>query len=46
MKDKPNNIHLIGLFIKEGENHKKSKEEIANAWGHIHRKSRKDLGPT
>ena len=45
MKDKPNSIHLSGFFLKEGEDHKEAKEEIAKAWCHIHRKSRKDLGP-
>ena len=45
MRDKPNSIHLSGLFLKEGEDHKKSKEEIAKAWRYIHRKSRKDSGP-
>ena len=45
MRDKPNSIHLSGLFLKEGEDHKEAKEEIAKAWHHIHRKSRKDLVP-
>ena len=42
---KPNNIHLSGFFLKEGEDRKEDKDEIAKAWCHIHRKSRKDLGP-
>ena len=41
----PNSIHLSGFFLKEGENHKEVKEKISKAWRHIHRKSRKDLGP-
>ena len=45
MRDKPNSIHLSGFFLKEGEVHKEAKEEIVKAWRHIHRKSRKDLGP-
>ena len=45
MRDKPSNIHLRGFFLKEGEDHKESKEEIEKAWRHIHRKGRKDLGP-
>ena len=45
MRDKPNSSHLSGFFLKEGEDHKKSEEEISKAWRHIHKKSRKDLGP-
>ena len=45
VRDKPNSIHLSGFFLKEGEDHKEAKEEIAKAWRHIHKKSRKDLGP-
>ena len=45
MRDKPKKIHLSGFFLKEGEVHNKSKVDIAMAWRHIHRKSRKDLGP-
>ena len=45
MRDKTNIIHLSGFFLKEGEDHKESKEEIAKAWRHIHRKSRTDRGP-
>ena len=28
MRDKPDSIHLSGFFLKEGEDHKKSKEGI------------------
>ena len=45
MRDKPNSIHLSSFFLKEGEDHKEAREQIAKAWHHIHRKSRKDLGP-
>ena len=45
MMDKPNSIHLISLFLEEGEDHKEAREQIAKAWRHIHRKNRKDLGP-
>ena len=45
MRDKPNNIHLSSFFLKEGEDHRESREKIAKAWRHIHKKSRKDLGP-
>ena len=45
MRDKPNSIHMSGFFLKEGEVHKESKEEIVKAWRHIHKKGRKDLGP-
>ena len=31
--------------MKEGEDHKEAREHIAKVWCHIHRKSRKDLGP-
>ena len=41
MRDKPNNIHMSGLFLKEWEDHKETKEEIEKAWRHIHRKGRK-----
>ena len=44
IRDKPNNIHLSGFFLKQGEDYKEAKEEIAKAWRHTHRKSRKDLG--
>ena len=45
MRDKPNIIHLSSFFLKEGEDHNESREQIAKAWSHIHKKSRKDLGP-
>ena len=45
MRDKPNTIHLSSFFLKEGEDHKEAREQITKAWRHIHRKSRKDLGP-
>ena len=45
MRDKPNSIHLSSFFLKEGEDHREAREQIAKAWRHIHRKSRKDLGP-
>ena len=45
MRDKPNNIHLSCFFLKEGEDHKEAREQIAKSWRHIHRKSRKDLRP-
>ena len=45
MRDNPNSIYLSGLFLKEGEDHKEVREEIAKAWCHIHKKGRKDLGP-
>ena len=45
MRDKQNSIHLSGLFLREGENHKEYKEKITKAWRHIHMKSRKDFGP-
>ena len=28
MRDKSNNIHLSGFFLKEGEDHKEAKNEI------------------
>ena len=45
MRDKPNNIHLSSFFLKDGEDHKEAREQIAKAWRHIHKKSMKDLGP-
>ena len=45
MKDKPNSIHLSSFFLKDGEDHKEAKEQIVKARRHIHRKSRKYLGP-
>ena len=45
MRDKPNSIHLSSFVLKEGEDHKEAREQIAKAWNHIHKKSRKDLGP-
>ena len=45
VRDKLNNIHLSGFFLKEGEDHKEDKKEIEKAWRHIHRKGRRDLGP-
>ena len=44
MRHKPNSIHLRSFFLKEVEDHK-AREQIAKAWRHIHKKSRKDLGP-
>ena len=31
--------------MKEGEDHREAREQIAKAWRHIHKKGRKDLGP-
>ena len=31
--------------MKEVEDHREAREKIAKAWRHIHKKSRKDLGP-
>ena len=45
MRDKPNSIHSSSFFLKEGEDHKEVREQIAKAWHHIHKKSMKDLGP-
>ena len=45
MRDKPNGIHLSSFFLKEGEDHREAREQIAKAWRHIHRNIRKDLGP-
>ena len=45
MRDKPNSIPLSSFFPKEGEDHGEAREQIAKAWRHIHKKSRKDLGP-
>ena len=45
MRDKRNSIHLSSFFLKEGEYHKEAREQIVKARRHIHRKSRKDLGP-
>ena len=45
MRDKPNSIHLSSFFLKEREDHKEAREQIAKARRHIHKKSRKDLGP-
>ena len=45
MRDKPNSIHLSSLFLKEGEDHREAREKIAKVWRHIHKRSRKDLGP-
>ena len=45
MRDKPNSIHLSSVFLKERKDHKEAREQIAKAWRHIHRKSRKNLGP-
>ena len=36
---------MSSFILKEGEDHKEAKEKIAKACRHIHRKSRKDLGP-
>ena len=41
MRDKPNSIHMSGFFLKEGEYHKEARDQIVQAWRHIH----KDLGP-
>ncbi|XP_050896580.1 uncharacterized protein LOC127103351 [Lathyrus oleraceus] len=46
MKDKPKNIHLEGLFFKEGEDCKVLKENIVHAWRHVHKPERKVLGNT
>ena len=46
MRDKPNSIHLSSFFLKDGEDHREAREKIAKAWHHVHKKSRKDLGPT
>ena len=45
MRNKLNSIHLSSFFLKEGEDHKEAREKIVKVWHHIHRKSRKDLGP-
>ena len=45
MRDKQNSINLSGFFLKEGEDHKEAREQIAKAWRHIHKKSKKDMGP-
>ena len=29
MKDKPNSIHFSSLFMKEGEDHREAREQIA-----------------
>ena len=44
MKDVPHNIHLEGLFFKEGENDRALKEEIVHVWRHTHKKGRESLG--
>ena len=45
MRDKPNIIHLSSFFLKEGDDHREAKEQIAKSWRHIHKTSRKDLAP-
>ena len=44
MRDKPNNIHVSGFFLQEGQDHQAAKREIEGAWRHIHRKGRDMLG--
>ncbi|XP_050887080.1 uncharacterized protein LOC127092276 [Lathyrus oleraceus] len=46
MKDNPKNIHLKGLFFKEGEDFKALKEKIVHAWRHVHKLEKKVLGKT
>lgn len=46
MKDKPKNIHLEGLFFKEGEDCKVQKEKIVHAWLHVHKLENKFSGKT
>ena len=42
MKNIPNNIKLEGLFFQGGS--KAIREEIRNAWRHIHKKGTETLG--
>lgn len=45
MKDKPNNILMEGLIIKDRYDiNKELKESIVLSWNKIHRKGREDLG--
>ncbi|KAI5410057.1 hypothetical protein KIW84_055512 [Lathyrus oleraceus] len=45
LKDKPNNILLKGVFFQEGKDPQGLKSRMVRAWGKIHRKGRKELGP-
>ena len=45
IRDKPNSIHLSSFLLKEREDHREAREKIVKAWRHVHKKSKKDLGP-